>query len=45
MKELDSEGDVLKGLLGLGGGGGGFVHPGPGETDAAMKMSVLGVLC
>ena len=40
MKELDAVGDALEGLLVLGGG----VHPGPGETDAAMKMSILGVL-
>lgn len=43
MKELDAVGDALEGLLGLGGGGA-RVHPGPGETDAAMKMSILGVL-
>lgn len=41
MKELDAVGDALEGLLGMEGGG---VHPGPGETDAAMKMSALGVL-
>ena len=45
MKELDAVGDVLKGLLGVGGWGvGALVHPGPGETDAAMKMSILGVV-
>lgn len=41
MKKLDAVGDALEGLLGLGGGG---VHPRPGETDAAMEMSALGVL-
>lgn len=36
MKELDVVGDALKGLLGLGGWGA-LMHPGPGETDAAMN--------
>lgn len=40
MEELDAVGDALKGLLGVGA----LVHPGPGETDAAMKMSILGVV-
>lgn len=44
MEELDAVGDALKGLLGVGGGVGALVHPGPGETDAAMKMSILGVV-
>ena len=39
VKELDEVGDALEGLL----GGVRGVHPGPGETDAAVKMRVLGV--
>lgn len=45
MKELDAVGDALEGLLGLGGGVVGGVHPGPGETDAAMNTSIMGVSC